>query len=188
MSQGQGTFSPILTRGRGHTSSTPPPADPGKAPATTGHKGVQLSSHLAGQGWVAVLGGAVGDHKVGAWTNEEWSGVCPAPPRSPKPGQVLGVDSTHGPITPISHQARWRPREDRHAQEHSSELEPGPSTRTFPGSGCCPSKSGQLYFLGTPRLGQSHPNPPWGNAKGFPPKPGVPSYPVSPGGLHLDCR
>lgn len=47
-----------------------PPETQVHSPQPTGQKGIKLSSHLAGQGWVAVLCRAVGDHEVGPWRSE----------------------------------------------------------------------------------------------------------------------
>lgn len=44
------------------------------SPQFTGQEGIELSSHLAGQGRVAVLCRAVGDHEVGPWRSKERSG------------------------------------------------------------------------------------------------------------------
>lgn len=43
------------------------------SPQPTGQEGIKFSGHLAGQGRVAVLGGAVGDHKVGPWRRTDKS-------------------------------------------------------------------------------------------------------------------
>lgn len=43
------------------------------SPQPTGQEGIKFSSHLAGQGRVAVLRRAVGDHKVGPWRSKDKS-------------------------------------------------------------------------------------------------------------------
>ena len=52
------------------------------SPQPTGQEGIKLSSHLAGQGWVAVLRRAVGDHEVGPWRSED---------KSEAPAQLLDL-------------------------------------------------------------------------------------------------
>ena len=70
---------PCLGTDLGQISHLPPETKL-NSPQPAGQEGIKLSSHLAGQGWVAVLCGAVGDHEVGPWRSEDKSGA---------PGQLL---------------------------------------------------------------------------------------------------